>query len=106
MLRVVDRTDEFISMMNSNNQNTLEAIGEFCKDKMDKLVAVDTGLLQSNNDYKVGKNEVVLSNSTDYAIHQEFGTRKMKAHPFMRPSALNYSGDIARISAEGLGEGM
>ena len=106
MMRVVDNSAEFLSKLKANNLDTLEAIGKFSKGVMDDNVAVDTGLLKSNNDYVVSQDEVQMSNSTEYAVHQEYGTHKMKAHPFMKPAALNHTGDLARIAAEQLGKGM
>jgi HK97 gp10 family phage protein len=66
---------------------------------MDTYVAVDTGKLRSENDYKVDGKKVILINECDYAGYQEFGTYKMKAHPFMRPAVYNHIGEIQRITA-------
>jgi len=105
-VRIVNRTGKFMSKLKDNERTALEAVGEFCKEKMDDHVAVDTGLLKSKNDYIVTQNELMLVNNTKYAVHQEYGTYKMPAHPFMKPAALNYTGEIARITAEKLGKGM
>ncbi len=32
------------------------------------------------------ENTWLLVDGVDYGVHQEFGTAKMKAHPFMRPA--------------------
>ena len=46
----------------------------------------------------------VVSANTDYAAYQEYGTRYMTAHPFLRP-ALNEQGkqfinDLKRLAKE------
>lgn len=97
MLKIIDNTDKFIMQLKSNNTKALNEVGRFCKNKMDELAAVDTGYMKSRNKYEVSNDQLILSNDTDYAVHQEYGTYKMKAHPFMRPSAFNYINDIKRI---------
>ncbi len=48
---------------------------------------VDTGRLRASIHTEM-EGELVWKVCTNvyYAIYQEFGTRKMKAHPFMRPA--------------------
>jgi HK97 gp10 family phage protein len=38
---------------------------------------------------KTGKREVIIGTDVEYAKYQEFGTSKMKAHPYMRPAFDN-----------------
>jgi len=95
-----------MAKLKENEREALEAVGKFCKKKMDIHVAVDTGLLKSNNSWVINQNELMLSNNTKYAIHQEYGTKKMAAHPFMKPAALNYLGEIKRITAKHMKKGM
>lgn len=97
MLRITDNTDRFLIQLDSNNTKALNDIGNFCLNKMDELAAVDTGYMRSRNKKEVKSNQLILSNDCEYAIHQEYGTYKMKAQPFMRPSAFNYINDIKRI---------
>lgn len=50
------------------------------------LSPVDKGLLRSSIKWeKEGKSEIVGGTNVEYAIYQEYGTRKMSAQPFMRP---------------------
>jgi len=51
------------------------------------MPAVDTGLLM--NSIQVEHNETfsTVFTNTEYAIFQEYGTRKMEARPFMEPAA-------------------
>lgn len=48
------------------------------------LAPVDTGVLRSSIKGNAKDHEV--KTKTKYAVHQEFGTSRMKAQPFMRPA--------------------
>jgi HK97 gp10 family phage protein len=106
MIKLVNRTGKFMAQLSDNQKASLEAIGQFLKEKMDGYVAVDTGNLKSRNSYAIVNNELQLHNDCEYAIHQEFGTYKMAAHPFMKPAAYNHLGEIKQIAAEYLSKGM
>jgi len=65
---------------------------------------VDTGNLRSSLDFSTGSKDNVFDESPEsievgtavhYAVHVEFGTRKMNSQPFLRP-ALDSS--ISRIT--------
>jgi hypothetical protein len=68
MIKFTDNSDKFLNKLNSNNKDTLDALGRFGKNKMDEFVAIDTGYLQSRNNYKVFRNTVELFNDCEYAI--------------------------------------
>jgi HK97 gp10 family phage protein len=106
MIQIINRTGKFKAQLNDNQKAALELAGEFCKGKMDKYVAVDTGFLKSRNSYKIVQNELYLENDCYYAIYQEWGTYKMAAHPFMRPAAFNHIREIQEIMVMGFGRGM
>lgn len=49
---------------------------------------VDTGRLRNSIHYeKTGEAAAEVGTNVEYAIVQEFGSSKMRAHPFMRPAA-------------------
>lgn len=61
----------------------------------DKYVPVDTGNLKDHiSVLRVTDSEAVLEASTDYAAYVEFGTRRMRARPFMRPAVLDHIEEI------------
>lgn len=95
-----------MKQLRDNERAMLEAMGKFCVSKMDIHAAVDTGYMRSRNTYVINRNELMLMNDAHYAVYQEYGTYKMKAHPFMRPAAYNYVNDLKRIAAEYLGKGI
>jgi len=47
---------------------------------------VDTGRLRDSINYKVSGDEVAVGTNVEYAPYHEYGTRKMAARPYMRPS--------------------
>lgn len=52
------------------------------------LSAIDTGQMRNSVDAESRSNtQAVYGASAEHAIYQEFGTSKMKAQPFLRPSA-------------------
>lgn len=56
----------------------------------------------------VGKGHItgVVSTSQEYAMHQEFGTSKMKARPFMRPSARALKKDTEKALRKALEDNL
>lgn len=55
-----------------------------------KLCAVDTGRLRSSITYEIGESGGELAarvgTNVEYAPYVEFGTRRMRAQPFLRPA--------------------
>ena len=106
MIKLVNRSGKFMRQLRNNELEALKAMGKFSKRKMNIHAAVDTGYMKSRNTYVINRNELYLMNDCSYAIHQEYGTYKMQAHPFIRPAALNYTNDLKRIAAQYLSKGM
>lgn len=52
-----------------------------------RLAARRTGRLSRSNRTTVAASAAHVTNRTPYAGFQEYGTRYMNAHPFMRPAA-------------------
>lgn len=78
----------------------LDKIGEFCVERMDDYVPVRTGFLRNENKYiviRVEEPSLRLVNEALYALFVEFGTYKMHAQPFMRPSLFNHVSEINSI---------
>jgi HK97 gp10 family phage protein len=59
-----------------------------------ELVPVDTGRLQSTIKGVAQGLEVTLSADTEYASYVEYGTRKMRAQPYLRPAMDAYAPSI------------
>lgn len=106
MIRHVNRFGKFKRQLTENERKALEAMGVFGVKMMDKHAPLDTGYLMSRNTYKIVQHELYLMNDCEYAKYQEFGTYKMKAQPFMKPSALNYKSQYKQIAINYLKKGM
>jgi HK97 gp10 family phage protein len=104
---IENNLNSFKQQFRKNKKDFLEASGKFGKSKMDHHVAVDTGYLKSKNEFKVsGENEVHFINNGEYAGFQEYGTYKMPAHPFVRPSVYNYIPRYMQIAKKQLGKNL
>lgn len=98
--RGFNRIGNFLTILDNKKYDAMVEVGEFCKTKMDEYVAVRSGNLKDHNSYKVTKlffQKVTLVNKCHYAGFNEFGTKKMKAHPFMRPAMENHQAEIQEI---------
>ena len=84
-----------------------KAIGEAFQELGPKLLAtmqgktpVDTGELRASEQASVGAKELRLTAGTDHAGFVEFGTRKMAAQPYMRPTVEGAAGTVGAAIAE------
>ena len=69
---------------------TLTGAGEIVSTAARLLVPVDTGRLRNSIEYQVAlqDQEVIIGSPVEYAPHQELGTSKMKAQPYLKPGML------------------
>lgn len=95
-----NRIPEFRHRLEQNKLQTYYRIGRFCKGRMDYYVPVDTGFLQSNNEYKVTRQKLTLINDCPYAGYVHQGTSKMIGRPFMTQAVFNHLGQIQNILLE------
>lgn len=84
-----------------------KAIGEAFKQlgpellsTMQEATPVDTGELRGSENASVGSKELRLTAGTDHAGFVEFGTRKMAAQPFMRPTVEGAGGAVGAAISE------
>lgn len=106
MIQLISHAGKFKRQLDENQRAALELVGEFIKGKMDIYVAVDTGYLKSRNAWNVLQNELYVHNDCPYGKYQEYGTYKMRAHPFMRPAVYNHMREIKEILEMGFGRGL
>lgn len=106
MIYYANNTSGFLKKLRRNEKKALFEIGVFGKKKMDTYVPVDTSYLKSRNEIKINKLKLYLQNDCYYAKFQEFGTYKMKAQPFIRPSILNHRTEVTRIFIDEMGRDM
>jgi len=68
-----------------------------------RLAPVDTGRLRASihTSPMEPAPEISVSDGVDYGVYQEFGTSKMKPHPFLRPAKdIALSVDLPKIKAK------
>lgn len=68
---------------------------------------VDTGNLKDS--IKVGEvtgDHAILEATADYAGYLEFGTRRMAARPYMRPSVLDHMDEIQEVMTRVVDEAL
>ena len=98
---IKDHSKECKDEMQKRTMLALEAIGAVVAGKAKGLAPVDTGALRADIRYEVAphENAVYIGNTEEipYAKYQEFGTSKMKAHPYLKPAATGSKADIHQI---------
>lgn len=71
-------------------RTTLDNIGVFLTQKMSAYAPVKTGYLKQSINYVHAVNEpsITVYIPPFYGVYQEFGTRFIRPHPFVRPALL------------------
>lgn len=64
------------------------------------LVPVDEGNLKGSINSQVKGEQAIVGTNVDYAPHVEYGTRFMRAQPFMRPAIDEKRKDLLRLFQE------
>jgi len=79
--------DQFEKEADRNMITALKAAGLIIQNDAKKRAPYLTGnLKRSIHTEEVSKNEVRVGTNVEYAIHQEYGTKKMAARPYLRPA--------------------
>jgi HK97 gp10 family phage protein len=74
--------------------NVLDQGGADIEAMAKELVHVRTGYLRSTIYHKTEGLSLECGATADYAVYQEFGTRRMAAHPYLRPALDAYQDAI------------
>lgn len=67
------------------------ALGGFVVSHMQGYAPVDTGTLKAgiHDDYDYASHTLYIYSPATYSVYQEFGTRHIPPHPYMRPTILD-----------------
>jgi HK97 gp10 family phage protein len=65
-----------------------------------QIVPVRTGRLRSSITYTVADGQLIIMATAPYALYVEFGTRKMRAEPYIRPAIDAYMDALTSSLAE------
>lgn len=90
-VKVTSHVKEVIEAKNDAIARALEAIGIQAEGDVAELAPVDTGRLRDSITHEVNESEeaVYVGTNVEYAAYQEYGTSRMKAHPFLKPGIMN-----------------
>ena len=90
-VKVTSHVKEVIEAKNDAIARALEAIGIQAEGDVAELAPVDTGRLRDSITHETHAEEesVYVGTNVEYAAYQEYGTSRMKAHPFLKPGIMN-----------------
>ena len=90
-VKVTSHVKEVIEAKNEAIARALEAIGIQAEGDVAELAPVDTGRLRDSITHEVDESEeaVYVGTNVEYAAYQEYGTSKMKPHPYLKPGIMN-----------------
>lgn len=89
-VKVTSHVNEVISAKNEAIARALEAIGIQAEGDVASLAPVDTGRLRDSITHEIHAEEesVYVGTNVEYGKYQEYGTSRMKAHPFLKPGIM------------------
>ena len=98
----VNNWDEARRKIDEAIDKTLDSTGLFVESAAKLLSPVDTSRLRNsiNHDVNLSKKRVTIGTNVEYAIYQEFGTRKMRAQSYLRPAAERNKATIKRVAED------
>ena len=90
-VKVTSHVKEVIEAKNDAIARALEAIGIQAEGDVAELAPVDTGRLRDSITHEVDESEeaVYIGTNVEYAAYQEYGTSRMRAHPYLKPGIMN-----------------
>jgi len=91
-----------IKTVESNAKRNLVKALIVAETEAKKLCPVRSGRLKSSITHKVKGMKGQIGSRVGYAAPQEFGTYKMRAHPYLRPAIINKAKEIEKIIGEKL----
>lgn len=90
-MEVISHKKEIIDLKNEAIARALEAIGIQAEGDVASLAPVDTGRLRDSITHETHAEEesVYVGTNVEYGKYQEYGTSRMRAHPFLKPGIMN-----------------
>ena len=102
-VRIVVKKNEFPACPGKMAKAVGEAFGKLGPEllsTMQEATPVDTGELRGSENASVGAKELRLTAGAPHGKYVEFGTRKMAAQPFMRPTVEGAAGAVGAAITE------
>ena len=102
-VKFVDNSQIFKSAKDSAVEKALEAIGQQAENYAKIKCPVDTGNLRNSIIHqRKGKFDEIIATDVNYAPYVEYGTRRSKAQPFLKPAATEHTAEYRQIVMEQL----
>lgn len=94
-----DNTDEIKQAAQQAIMVALEAVGMVAEGYAKRKCPVDTGLLRNSITHTTDTADLAayIGTNVEYAPYVEYGTRKTKAQPFLKPAANDHQGEYRDI---------
>lgn len=94
-----DNSGKVLNLMEDATIKALTKIGAKAETYAKGYAPVDTGRLRNSIMFEVNSSEMDVSLGSEifYSVFQELGTRKMKAHPFLKPAMMNHTEEYKQI---------
>jgi len=83
-----------------------QALGPQLLSSMQGRTPVDTGELRASETATATAKSLTLRAGTDHAVYVEFGTRKMAAQPYMRPTIEAAGGQVVSVVTSEVGSAL
>lgn len=83
--------------LQSAREASLESIGDLITESARRKTAVDTGRAKAGWGFSVADDTVTIGNSVKHMVYLEYGTRRMRAQPALRPAVDESTREIESI---------
>lgn len=95
-----DNSAEVIEAKNAAVMRALEAIGLQAEGYAKLKAPVDTGRLRNSITHSLAPEEeaVYIGTNVEYAPYVEYGTRRTKAQPYLKPAVQDHAEEYKRIA--------
>lgn len=94
---VVDNTSSVESALRAALAKGLDSAGARAEAYAKETVHVITGNLRDSIGHEASDDAVVVYAGMDYAPYEELGTSRQDAHPYLRPSVMDHTGELMDI---------
>lgn len=106
-VKFINNTQKVLSEFDKAINRALIRIGMQAEGYAKDLCPVNTGRLKNSISYSVKESEgsVYIGTNVEYAAYVEFGTKKQKANPYLKPAASEHSKTYKNIVEDELKNG-
>lgn len=94
---ITDNSDLFKGAKDDAIARALEAIGLVAEGYAKRLCPVDTGRLRNSISHTHDENSAYIGTNVEYAPYVEFGTRRQKAQPYLKPAVTEHAKEYKAI---------